>query len=94
MRAAWENRYEQLDLLTPYTDLLLTTLETLNTTATQQFLGEYTGYFDAATCTPASVARLAKANIKFANYQPSIVKAYQVHQQRDERCVKLKTQLP
>jgi len=85
---------EQLELLTPYTDLLLTTLEILNTTATQQFLGEYTSYFDAATCTPASVARLAKANIKFANYQPSIVKAYQVHQQRDERCVKLKTQLP
>jgi hypothetical protein len=46
--------------------LILTTLDTLKTTATQQFLGEYTGYFDAATCTPASVAKLAKANIKFA----------------------------
>jgi hypothetical protein len=48
---------------------------------------------DAATCTPASVARLTRANLEFASFKPLVTKSYLVHQQADERCIRIKAAL-
>ncbi len=84
---------EQLALLEPQADRILAEVTTLNNEATEERLGLYTDYMDAATCTPASIARLAKANLEFANFKPLVTKSYLVHQQRDERCVRIKNAL-
>jgi aminopeptidase N len=81
---------EQLALLEPHADRILAAITALNSDATEEFLGLYTDYMNAATCTPASVARLAKANLAFASFKPIVTKSYLVHQQSDERCVRLK----
>ncbi|MES2625743.1 MAG: aminopeptidase N [Pseudomonadota bacterium] len=81
---------EQLALLEPKAERILAAIPLLNSTATEEYLGEFTGYMDAATCTPGSVSRLEKANREFANFKPLVTKSYLVHQQQDERCVRLK----
>lgn len=83
---------EQLALLEPWRERILEAVPRLNGEADLEFLGEFTGYFSTATCTEASVERLAQANRDFAGLQPIVVKSYLVHHQNDELCVRLKAQ--
>jgi aminopeptidase N len=84
---------EQLALLEPEAERILAAIANLNNAATEEYLGEYADYMDAATCTPASASRLARANIEFANLKPLVTKAYLVHQQEDERCIRIRAAL-
>lgn len=84
---------EQQGLKDAYREQILTAIPLLDTTAQVEFLSEFVNYFDAATCTPESVARLQQANTEFAPLQPLVVKAFLVHHQQDQRCVRLKALL-
>jgi len=88
---AWLFPAEQLMLLEPYRERILAAVPLLTETATPEFVGEFTGAFGAATCTPQSVARLAQANADFAGQPPVVVKAYLIHHQQDARCVQLRS---
>lgn len=72
---------------------ILDAVPELNRSASQEFLGEFTGYLSTATCTEASVARLAQANAQFAGMQPLVVKNYLIHHQDDARCVRMRQAL-
>ncbi len=84
---------EQLVLLEPEAERILAAIANLNNAATEEYLGAYADYLDATTCTPASASRLAQANIEFANLNPLVSKAYLVHQQEDERCIRIRAAL-
>jgi len=90
---AWLFPAEQSLLLEPYRERILAAIPQLDSSAPEGFLGEFTEHFSGATCTAASVERLARANADFSGMQPLIVKAYLVHHQQDVRCVKLATML-
>ncbi len=82
---------EQTALLEPQRERILAAIPMLNQNASQELLESITDGLIPATCTPDSVARLAQANTDFAGMLPLVVKAYLVHHQRDEACVRLKT---
>lgn len=84
---------EQLALLAPHVEQILGAIPALDRNSDIEFLGDFTDYMSAALCTPASTARLARANTEFSGFQPAVVKAYLVHQQQDARCVQLKALL-
>src|SRR5690606_32045960 len=63
----------QLSLLDPLAERILSAVPEVERSADIEFLGEYTGYLSGATCSEASVARLAQANSEFASMQPTVV---------------------
>jgi aminopeptidase N len=69
---------------------IIAAIPALNESASQEFLGEFTSYFSTATCSEASVSRLAQANRGFTGMQPLVVKSYLIHQQEDADCVSMK----
>ncbi len=81
---------EQAALAEASAGRILAAIPTLNSSASQEFLGEFTGYLSTATCSEASTARLAQANRDFAGMQPLVVKSFLIHQQDDLRCLRMK----
>jgi hypothetical protein len=69
---------------------VLAAIPQLNGSASQEFLGEFTGYLSTATCSETSVARLTQANREFATMQPLVVKSFLIHQQEDARCLRMR----
>jgi aminopeptidase N len=69
---------------------ILAAVPELNRSASQEFLGEFTGYLSTASCSEASVARLNQANRDFAGMQPLVVKSFLIHQQEDARCLRMR----
>jgi len=69
---------------------VLAAVPQLNESASQEFLGEFTGYLSTATCSETSVARLTQANREFATMQPLVVKSFLIHQQEDARCLRMR----
>jgi aminopeptidase N len=84
---------EQGELLEAVAERLLAAVPVLEASASQELLGEYTGYFGTGTCSEASVARLAAANARFAGMQPLVVKSYLIHHQGDERCLRMRQRM-
>jgi aminopeptidase N len=81
---------EQAELAEASAQRILAAIPQLNSSASQEFLGEFTGYLSTATCSEASVARLAQANRDFAGMQPLVVKSFLIHQQDDQRCLRMR----
>lgn len=81
---------EQTALAETAAQRILGAIPGLNASASQEFLGEFTGYLSTATCSETSVARLAQANRDFAGMQPLVVKAFLIHQQDDQRCLRMR----
>jgi aminopeptidase N len=81
---------EQMALLEPQRERILAAIPAMNTNASQEFLDSIAGGLAPATCTQASVDRLAQANTDFAGMLPLVVKAYLVHHQNDATCVSMK----
>jgi aminopeptidase N len=81
---------EQLALLEPHRERILAAIPALNDSGSPEYLDSISGALAPATCNQASVDRLAQANTDFSGMQPLIVKAYLVHHQNDELCVRMK----
>ncbi len=81
---------EQTALIEPERERILAAVPIMNAEASPEFLDEVPAALSPATCTQASVDRLARANADFADMQPLVVKAYLVHHQLDEACVRMK----
>ena len=84
---------EQLALLEPHRERILAAVPAMNANAAPEFLDSVAGALAPATCTQASVDRLAQANSEFAGMLPLIVKAYLVQHQNDALCVDMKALL-
>lgn len=78
---------EQTTLREQFAERILNAIPAINTSGTQEYVGEFVGNLSPAQCTPASVSRLAQANLDYADLQPLIVKSYLIKQQRDASCV-------
>ncbi len=81
---------EQMALLEPERERILAAVPIMNAEAAPEFLDSVPSALVPATCTQESVDRLAQANTDFAAMQPLVVKAYLVHHQTDEACVRMK----
>ncbi len=81
---------EQMALLEPERERILAAIPIMNREASPEFLDDVPAELSPATCTQASVDRLAQANIDFAGMLPLVVKAYLVHHQNDSTCVGMK----
>ncbi|MEY4642559.1 MAG: hypothetical protein RLZZ227_2553 [Pseudomonadota bacterium] len=81
---------EQTALLEPHRERILAAVPAMNESASQEFIDSMTGALVPATCTAESVARLEQANREFAGMLPLVVKAYLVHHQNDDTCVRMK----
>ncbi len=84
---------EQMALLEPHRERILGAIPAANETASQELLDSIANGLVPATCTQASVDRLAQANTDFAGMLPLVVKAYLVHHQDDAACVSMKALL-
>ncbi len=83
-------RPNRLALLEPERERILAAIPVMNQEASPEFLDEVPEGLTPATCTQASVDRLAQANTEFAGMLPLVVKAYLVHHQNDSTCVGMK----